>query len=80
MPHQFVQLYGEEKGKSFFAKVQSAMSELYADYATTYSVSSTPSESSTQSVQSEATLIGRPQSRLKSQLKKREDGGWWWKQ
>ncbi|XP_031112250.1 zinc finger BED domain-containing protein RICESLEEPER 2-like [Ipomoea triloba] len=76
MPHQFVQLYGEEKDKSFFAKVQTAMSVLYADYASTYSVSSTPSESSTQSVQSEATSIGRPQSRLKSQLKKkRMEGG-----
>ncbi|XP_031106328.1 zinc finger BED domain-containing protein RICESLEEPER 2-like [Ipomoea triloba] len=76
MPHQFVQLYGEENGKSFFAKVQTAMSVLYADYASTYSVSSTPSESSTQSVQSEATSIGRPQSRLKSQLKKkRMEGG-----
>ncbi|XP_031115772.1 zinc finger BED domain-containing protein RICESLEEPER 1-like [Ipomoea triloba] len=39
MPHQFTQLYGEVKGKECFAKVQSAMAELFNDYAATYSVS-----------------------------------------
>ncbi|XP_019179230.1 PREDICTED: zinc finger BED domain-containing protein RICESLEEPER 2-like [Ipomoea nil] len=54
MPHQFVQLYGEEKGKACFTKVQSAMDALYDDYAATYSLSSTQTTSSTQAVQSEA--------------------------
>ncbi|XP_019198425.1 PREDICTED: zinc finger BED domain-containing protein RICESLEEPER 2-like [Ipomoea nil] len=77
MPHQFVQLYGEEKGKTCFTKVQSAMAALYDDYAATYSLSSTQTASSAQAVQSEANqattcTVGRPQSSLKSQLKKKK--------
>ncbi|XP_019185248.1 PREDICTED: zinc finger BED domain-containing protein RICESLEEPER 2-like [Ipomoea nil] len=77
MPHQFVQLYGEEKGKACFTKFQSAMAALYDDYAATYSLSSTQIASSTQVVQSEANqattcTVGRPQSSLKSQLKKKK--------
>ncbi|XP_019158830.1 PREDICTED: zinc finger BED domain-containing protein RICESLEEPER 2-like [Ipomoea nil] len=54
MPHQFAQLYGEEKGIACFTEVQSAMAALYDDYAAAYSLSSTQTASSTQAVQSEA--------------------------
>ncbi|XP_031099193.1 zinc finger BED domain-containing protein RICESLEEPER 1-like [Ipomoea triloba] len=76
MPSQFAQLYGEEKDKSCFA---ASMVELFNDYAATYLVTS----STVTSVQFEPvhvhsqTSVRKPQSRLKSQLKKQrmESGG-----
>ncbi|XP_019155962.1 PREDICTED: zinc finger BED domain-containing protein RICESLEEPER 2-like [Ipomoea nil] len=72
MPAQFAQLYGDEKGKSCFEKVQSSMVVLFNDYTATYSVqSASPTVQSTQSepVHSQ-TSVGKPQGRMKSQLKK----------
>ncbi|XP_019192763.1 PREDICTED: zinc finger BED domain-containing protein RICESLEEPER 1-like [Ipomoea nil] len=79
MPAQFAQLYGDEKGKSCFEKVQSSMVLLFNDYTATYHVqSASPTVQSTQSepVHSQ-TSVGKPQARMKSQLKKQrmESGG-----
>ncbi|XP_031111928.1 zinc finger BED domain-containing protein DAYSLEEPER-like [Ipomoea triloba] len=79
MSAQFAQLYGEEKGKSCFDKVQSSMVELFNDYAATYTVPSSTVTSEPVNVHSQTSVssVGRPQSRLKSQLKKQimESGG-----
>ncbi|XP_031120376.1 zinc finger BED domain-containing protein RICESLEEPER 2-like [Ipomoea triloba] len=83
MPYQFVQLYGEERGKACFQKVQAAMVDLYNEYAATYSVnmqseSAQPVEYvNMQPISQCQTLVGRPQSKLKNQLKRQrmESGG-----
>ncbi|XP_019192835.1 PREDICTED: zinc finger BED domain-containing protein RICESLEEPER 1-like [Ipomoea nil] len=85
MPAQLTQLYGDEKGKSCFEKIQSALLELYNDYAATYSVDvnpepaavGQPSQTVSVSVQPSAVTVGRPQGKLKSQLKRQrmESGG-----
>ncbi|XP_019189846.1 PREDICTED: zinc finger BED domain-containing protein RICESLEEPER 2-like [Ipomoea nil] len=79
MPAQFAQLYGDEKGKSCFENVQSSMVLLFNDYTATYHVqSASPTVQPTQSepVHSQ-TSVGKPQARMKSQLKKQrmETGG-----
>ncbi|XP_019194888.1 PREDICTED: zinc finger BED domain-containing protein RICESLEEPER 2-like [Ipomoea nil] len=79
MPAQFAQLYGDDKGKSCFEKVQSSMVVLFNDYTATYHVQS--ASPTVQSMQSEPvhsqTSVGKPQARMKSQLKKQrmETGG-----
>ncbi|XP_019181603.1 PREDICTED: zinc finger BED domain-containing protein RICESLEEPER 4-like [Ipomoea nil] len=82
---KLTQLYGDEKGKACFEKVQSALLELYNDYAATYSVDvntepaavAQPSQTVSVSVQPSAVTVGRPQGKLKSQLKRQrmESGG-----
>ncbi|XP_019172864.1 PREDICTED: zinc finger BED domain-containing protein RICESLEEPER 2-like [Ipomoea nil] len=81
MPAQFAQLYGDEKGKSCFEKVQSSMVLMFNDYTATYHVQSASPTVQLQSTQSEPvhsqTSVGKPQARMKSQLKKQrmESGG-----
>ncbi|XP_019191058.1 PREDICTED: zinc finger BED domain-containing protein RICESLEEPER 1-like [Ipomoea nil] len=81
MPAQFAQLYGDEKGKSCFEKVQSSMVLLFNDYTATYHVNVQSASPTVQSTQSEPihsqTSVGKPQARMKSQLKKQrmETGG-----
>ncbi|XP_031099219.1 zinc finger BED domain-containing protein RICESLEEPER 2-like [Ipomoea triloba] len=73
MPYQFNQLYGDENGKSLFEKVMKDLKELYADYVTSFPVQSdsVPVEQSVPpTVLSDPVSVGRPQSLLKSQLKK----------
>lgn len=73
MPVQFKQLYGDDEGETFLAKVLDGLKELYGDYVVKEPSGSQPF--STQTVQP-TSRISRHQSRLKSQLKRqRLDNG-----
>ncbi|XP_031120883.1 zinc finger BED domain-containing protein RICESLEEPER 2-like [Ipomoea triloba] len=73
MPYRFNQLYGDENSKSLFEKVMKDLKELYVDYVTSFPVQSNPvpvEQSVPPTVLSDLVSVGRPQSLLKSQLKK----------
>ncbi|XP_019177886.1 PREDICTED: zinc finger BED domain-containing protein RICESLEEPER 2-like [Ipomoea nil] len=74
MPIQFNQLYGEEKGKTMFDKVIVGLKELFEDYVACFPVQSVEqSEKFSPSITiSDSVSVGRPQSLLKSQIKKQK--------
>lgn len=75
MPYQFTQLYGDDKGESCFKNVLTGLKNLFDDYVhgssvTPVSVDSATAVTGTSQSHSQSVTIGRPQSKLKSQLKK----------
>ncbi|XP_019178818.1 PREDICTED: zinc finger BED domain-containing protein RICESLEEPER 2-like [Ipomoea nil] len=74
MPIQFKQLYGEDKGKTMFDKVIVGLKELFEDYVACFPVQSVEqSDKSSPSITiSKSVSVGRPQSLLKSQIKKQK--------
>ncbi|XP_031099749.1 zinc finger BED domain-containing protein DAYSLEEPER-like [Ipomoea triloba] len=72
MPIQFNQLYGEKKGKSMFDNVMVGLKELFEDYVAYFPVYSVQEQSDkfAPSITSDSVSVGRPQSLLKSQIKK----------
>ncbi|XP_031097181.1 zinc finger BED domain-containing protein RICESLEEPER 2-like [Ipomoea triloba] len=73
MPVQINHMYGEEKGKPYFAKVLTGLNELFDDYSAGQSVpasSVSASAGSASSVSASVQSIGRPRHFLKSQIKK----------
>ncbi|XP_031127642.1 zinc finger BED domain-containing protein RICESLEEPER 2-like [Ipomoea triloba] len=80
MSYQFTQLYGDDKGKSCFKNVLTGLKNLFDDYVhgssvsatavTPVSVDSATAVTGTSQSHSQSVTIGRPQSKLKSQLKK----------
>ncbi|XP_019199775.1 PREDICTED: zinc finger BED domain-containing protein RICESLEEPER 2-like [Ipomoea nil] len=74
MPIQFNQLYGEDKGKTMFDKIIVGLKELFEDYVACFPVQSVEqSEKSSPSITiSDSVSVGRPQSLLKSQIKKQK--------
>ncbi|XP_019166950.1 PREDICTED: zinc finger BED domain-containing protein RICESLEEPER 2-like [Ipomoea nil] len=73
-PIQFNQLYGEDKGKTMFDKVIVGLKELFEDYVACFPVQSVEqSEKCPPSITiSDSVSVGRPQSLLKSQIKKQK--------
>ncbi|XP_019165697.1 PREDICTED: zinc finger BED domain-containing protein RICESLEEPER 2-like [Ipomoea nil] len=74
MPIQFNQLYGEDKGKTMFDKVIVGLKELFEDYVACFPVQCVEqSEKFSPSITiSDSVSVGRPQSLLKSQIKKQK--------
>ncbi|XP_031094411.1 zinc finger BED domain-containing protein RICESLEEPER 1-like [Ipomoea triloba] len=72
MPYQFTQLYGDEKGESCFKNVLTGLKNLFDDYVhgSSASVDSATAVTGTSQSHSQSVTVGRPQSKLKSQLKK----------
>ncbi|XP_031124229.1 zinc finger BED domain-containing protein RICESLEEPER 2-like [Ipomoea triloba] len=72
MPYQFTQLYGDDKGESCFKNVLTCLKNLFDDYVhgSSVSVDSATTVTGTSQSHSQSVTIGRPQSKLKSQLKK----------
>ncbi|XP_031103227.1 zinc finger BED domain-containing protein RICESLEEPER 2-like [Ipomoea triloba] len=72
MPYQFTQLYGDDKGESCFKNVLTGLKNLFDDYVhgSSVSVDSATAVTGTSQSHSQSVTIGRPQSKLKSQLKK----------
>lgn len=72
MQFQLNQMYGDDQGKACFEKVKSKLELLFQEYVSTYSESSTTSMMPPPPVPCENVPVGRVQSRLKSQLKKKK--------
>ncbi|XP_019156380.1 PREDICTED: zinc finger BED domain-containing protein RICESLEEPER 2-like [Ipomoea nil] len=74
MPIQFNQLYGEDKGKAMFDKVIVGLKELFQDYVACFPFQSVEQydKSSPSITISDSVSGGRPQSLLKSQIKKQK--------
>ncbi|XP_019185280.1 PREDICTED: zinc finger BED domain-containing protein RICESLEEPER 2-like [Ipomoea nil] len=74
MPIQFNQLYGEDKGKTMFDKVIVGLKELFEDYVACFPVQCVEQfEKFSPSITiSDSVSVGRPQSLLKSQIKKQK--------